>query len=224
MLSTRLAMKEQPIVLGSASASRHRLVHRPPLQPSVSAQLTGGSKASPCGLQVLVAASPSHTFSPGMQNRAVQTSFLQVSPMGQGAGAKPEQSSAQISCWSPMQPPASPGVQAQAMVVSPTVLVLPLTGPVLSVVVPGVVAVVSVLVVAGSPVPVTTSVAPLVGGVLLTVVPGSLVGVSLVLPGVRPEVTVVAPVLASLELLVLPSSLQAATATSAAARECNRRS
>jgi len=143
--------------------------------------------------------------------------------MGQGAGSKPLQSSAQISCWSPSQPPASPGVQAQAIVVSPT-LVLALIGPVLSVVVAAVVAVGSVVVVAGSPVLVTTSVAPLVGGVVLTVVLGSLVGVSLVLPGVRPEVTVAWPVLASPELLVLPSSLQAATATSAAARECKRRS
>jgi hypothetical protein len=114
-------------------------------------------------------------------------------------------------------------VQAQAIVVSPT-LVLALIGPVLSVVVAAVVAVGSVVVVAGSPVLVTTSVAPLVGGVVLTVVLGSLVGVSLVLPGVRPEVTVAWPVLASPELLVLPSSLQAATATSAAARECKRRS
>jgi hypothetical protein len=41
-------------------------------------------------LQVLVAPSPSHTFSPGWQNRATQASTLQVSPGSQGTGSKPE--------------------------------------------------------------------------------------------------------------------------------------
>jgi hypothetical protein len=103
--------------------------------------------------------------------------------------------------------------------VVPPLLLLPLTGPVLPLLLPDG-SVLPLLVPRVSPLLVTTSVALPVGDVVSTVVPGpAVVGVSVPLPVVPGVPPVVRPLVVRPELLLLlPSSAQADSARSVATR------